>query len=354
MNYDSIKKVFFKFQPETAHKIAETAMRATKIFPGILSFSANKFCFDDEALYQEILGMKFYNPVGLAGGFDKNATMISPLTSLGFSYIEYGTLTKESQSGNDKPRLFRLPEIETIVNHMGFNNDGAKIIKQRVEKLYPFSIPLIANIGKNKTTPNEDAHLEYEFLLKEFDGVCDAFVINISSPNTPNLRELQNVEFLKILMSKSLTQKPIFLKIAPDMSVENALNLCKEALNLGIKGIIINNTSVDYSLINNRFNTGGISGNAIKEKSREFFKALAKELFGKCVLISSGGIDSADEAYTRIKDGANLVQIYSSFIFKGPSIARDINEGLKTLLEKDGFENIQKAVGANLNNKKES
>ena len=238
---------------------------------------------------------------------------------------------------------------------MGFNNEGADALGARVGKLYPFAIPLFANIGKNKITPNEEAIKDYEILVAKFNEICDCFVINVSSPNTPNLRELQEDSFIKDLFARltPIAKKPIIFKIAPDMDDDKAVQICKTAVESGAKGVIVNNTSVDYSLSKspNLQNFGGLSGKVIAKRSRELFSAVASELYGKTVLIASGGIDSAEEAYARIKSGANLVQIYTSFIFKGPNIAKQINEGILKLLKEDNFASISEAVGCDIKNK---
>lgn len=350
MNYDTLKKIFFRFDPETAHKIAEFGLRALYATPGGLEALAKFGVYKDEILTQNIWNLSFDNPVGIAGGFDKNATMIAPLAALGFGHIDFGTFTPRPQSGNEKPRLFRLVSEESIQNAMGFNNEGADIIEHRVRKIYPFKIPIAANIGKNKATPNEDAISDYEALGRKFDGLCDFFIINVSSPNTPNLRALQENSFISELIGamKKITNRPLVLKLAPDMSADQAIALCECAVQSGASGIIINNTSVDYSLSPNARDFGGLSGRLITEKSRELFAQVARELFGRTILISCGGIDSAQEAYERIKSGASLVQIFTAFIFKGPFVAKSINEGLAELLRADGFKNISEAVGANL------
>ena len=350
MNYDTLKKIFFRFNPETAHKIAEFGLRALYATPGGLEALAKFGVYKDEILTQNIWNLSFDNPVGIAGGFDKNATMIAPLAALGFGHIDFGTFTPRPQSGNEKPRLFRLVSEQSIQNAMGFNNEGADIIEHRVRKIYPFKIPIAANIGKNKATPNEDALSDYEALARKFDGLCDFFIINVSSPNTPNLRALQENSFISELIGamKKITNRPLVLKLAPDMSADQAIALCECAVQSGASGIIINNTSVDYSLSPNARDFGGLSGRLITEKSRELFAQVARELFGRTILISCGGIDSAQEAYERIKSGASLVQIFTAFIFKGPFVAKSINEGLAELLRADGFNNISEAVGANL------
>ena len=350
MNYDTLKKIFFRFDPETAHKIAEFGLRALYATPGGLEALAKFGVYKDEILTQNIWDLSFDNPVGIAGGFDKNATMIAPLAALGFGHIDFGTFTPRPQSGNEKPRLFRLVSEQSIQNAMGFNNEGADVIERRVRKIYPFKIPIAANIGKNKATSNEDALSDYEALGRKFNGLCDFFIINVSSPNTPNLRALQENSFINELIGamKKITNRPLVLKLAPDMSADQAIALCECAVQSGASGIIINNTSVDYSLSPNARDFGGLSGRLITEKSRELFAQVARELFGRTILISCGGIDSAQEAYERIKSGASLVQIFTAFIFKGPFVAKSINEGLAEFLRADGFNSISEAVGVNL------
>lgn len=350
MHYDTIKNIFFKFDPETAHHIAEIGLKTTtKLSLGINVLKKN-FTYENNILAQNIFGLNFPNPIGIAGGFDKNATMIKALYALGFGYIEYGTLTPKPQSGNAKPRLFRLIEEQSIQNAMGFNNDGAKIIKERIKNIFPFEIPLFCNIGKNKITPNEEAINDYVNLVQTFNGISDVFVINISSPNTPNLRDLQEISFINELFDaiKPLTKTPIILKVSPDMSIEKSLEICSSAVQNGASGIILTNTTIDYTLSNKAKNFGGISGQLLKEKSKIMLKEISKELFGKTILISSGGIDNANDAYERIKMGASLIQIYTSFIFKGPKICYNINSKLAKMLKDDGYKTISQAIGAYL------
>jgi len=349
--YEKLKPLIFLLPPELAHSLTEALLRSLAfVCPSSLNFFAKAYIIDDDRLKQELLGLNFYNPVGIAGGFDKNATMFRPLAALGFGFLEFGTFTPKAQAGNEKPRLFRLVEQESLQNAMGFNNDGTGKIASRLSSLYPFILPVGANIGKNKATKNEDAIKDYTQLLESFKHLCDYFIINISSPNTKNLRALQETSFLNELLNEAqkITQKPILIKIAPDMKIKEAINLCQNASQQGAKGFIIANTSTDYSLLDNNRTFGGISGALIKEKSRNFFKGVAKELFNKTLLISSGGIDSAQEAYTRFKDGANLVQIYTALVFKGPSLVKDINEGLLELMQEEGVRHISDIIGENL------
>ncbi len=348
INYEAIKPILFKLQPETAHHVAETVLR----LPNICQIPFNPFLeshfINDIILHQELFGRTFYNPVGLGAGFDKNATMIRGIEILGFGFTEIGTVTPKPQEGNPKPRMFRHIEEETIQNAMGFNNDGAYKVVQRLKKRYPYTTPIGINIGKNKITPEKEAINDYTHLIKTFNGLGDYFVINISSPNTPGLRDLQNEAFITQLFkeAKALTDMPILLKIAPDMTPEDAVALTTLAVEKGADGIIATNTTIDYSLVKNPKDIGGLSGAVLKEKSFAIFEAIAKELYGKTTLISVGGIDSAEEAYRRIKAGASLVQILSGIVFHGPDMIMNINKKLVELLEADGYTSITQAIGA--------
>jgi dihydroorotate dehydrogenase len=345
--YASLKPYLFKLQPETAHHLVEYFLRGANILPSAYNPWIEDHFIQHETLKQELFGRTFLNPVGLGAGFDKNATMIRGMQALGFGFTEIGTVTPQPQAGNPKPRMFRHIEEESVQNAMGFNNDGMYKAERRLQDRFPFSTPIGVNIGKNKTTEDKDAISDYTTLIKNFKDLCDYLVINISSPNTPGLRDLQNETFIKELFAeaKKLTDKPILLKIAPDMTPEQAVELSTMAVNAGAAGIIATNTTIDYSLVKNPEAIGGISGAVLKEKSFEIFEAVAKALYGKAVLISVGGIDSAEEAYRRIKAGASLVQIYSALVFHGPTLIRDINIGLIEYLQADGFSNITEAIG---------
>ncbi|AXH10141.1 dihydroorotate dehydrogenase (quinone) [Malaciobacter halophilus] len=349
-NYKNLKKVLFLFQPETAHHIAELGLRVLPKCRIAANYMTNRNFVNDARLTQEIFNVKFINPVGLAAGFDKNCTMVNAMTSLGFGYTEIGTITPRPQDGNPKPRMFRYPNKNSVQNAMGFNNEGAHTVLKNLQKVYPNVLPIGVNIGKNKTTPEEYALSDYKTLIKKFEKNSDYIAINISSPNTPNLRDLQNEEFITALfeMAKELTNKPILLKIAPDMQPQAAINLCKTAVNAGAAGIIATNTTIDYDLLPNCQDFGGLSGEVLQDKAYEMFKAIAQELFGKTLLISVGGISTAQEAYKRIKAGASLLQIYTGMIFEGPSTVKNINEGILKLMQEDGYSHISEAIGADL------
>ena len=354
IKYDTIKNLMFNFQPETAHNIAECGLRILPHCNLLNTYMKEQNFVHSSRLTQTIFGSKFHNVVGLGAGFDKNATMIGSMMAMGFGFTEIGTVTPYPQQGNPKPRLFRYPEQESIQNAMGFNNQGSKKVLKRVQKIYPYSIPIGINIGKNKVTSQEKAINDYESLVQDFKEVADYFVVNISSPNTPNLRDLQNEEFIKELFDKllKLTDISILLKIAPDMSSEVAINLCNCAVENGASGIIATNTTIDYNLLKakNAYpkDFGGVSGKVLSDKSYMIFKDIAKELYGKTILISVGGISDAQDAYRRIKAGASLVQSLSGFIFKGPSMCKDINNGILELMDKDGYNHISQAIGADL------
>jgi len=347
--YERLKPLLFKLQPETAHHVVEIFLRTANVCPRAFNYWKSKHFVTSASLEQELFGRTFLNPVGLAAGFDKNATMIRGMHALGFGFTEIGTVTPKPQIGNPKPRMFRHIEEETIQNAMGFNNEGMDQVQHRLEARYPFTTPIGVNIGKNKLTSDTDAINDYTTLIKALHHLGDYIVINISSPNTPGLRDLQNETFITDLFeaSKALTEKPILLKIAPDMEAQQAVDLTSLAVEKGADGIIATNTTIDYSLVKHPKDIGGLSGAVLKDKSFELFDAVAKELYGKTVLISAGGIDSAEEAYRRIKAGASLVQVFTALIFKGPELIRDINTGLIRLLEEDGYANITEAIGSN-------
>jgi len=347
-SYQSMKKILFKLEPETAHTLAGLGLRFSALCPPLSKCLTKHYFVTNSALKQTIFGRTFQNPVGLGAGFDKNGQYIKAMPTLGMGFTEIGTVTPKPQDGNPKPRLFRLVKELSIQNAMGFNNKGSYYMLQRLKKIDFFDYPIGINIGKNKITPENEALEDYEKLFKTFKDYGDYVVINISSPNTPGLRDLQNESFIKAIftMGKKITTKPILLKIAPDMTAEDAIMLCNTAVEAGADGIIATNTTIDYSLTKNAKDFGGISGLLLKEKSYTLFRAIAKKLYGKTLLISVGGIDSAEEAYRRIKAGASLVQVYSMLVYRGPLLIKEINEGLVVLLKKDGYTHISEAIGA--------
>ena len=347
-SYQTVKKVLFNFEPETAHTIAGLGLKSLAYAPTILRLMKNHYFIENSVLSQNLFGKEFKNPVGLAAGFDKNGEYITATPTLGFGFSEIGTVTPKPQDGNPKPRLFRLKNDRSLQNAMGFNNLGAEYMLKKLNRLYFFDYPIGINIGKNKITSEDMAIEDYKILLEKFKDYGSYMVINISSPNTPNLRDLQNEKFIKELFSvaKEITTKPILLKIAPDMEADDAILLCNTAVEAGASGIIATNTTIDYSLTSEAKDFGGISGALLKEKSFKLFKKIAKELYGKTILISVGGIDNAEDAYRRIKAGATLIQVYSMLIYNGPKMIKDINKELIELIKADGYKSITEAIGS--------
>lgn len=347
-NYETLKPWLFKLQPENAHTLGALVLRSASYCPPLFNPLIGKFFISHPSLTQELFGRTFLNPVGMAAGFDKNATIIEGTLAMGFGFTEIGTLTPKPQEGNPRPRLWRHIEEESIQNAMGFNNDGLFRISHRLKNIYPFSTPIGVNIGKNKITSEENALKDYTTLIKALHPYADYMVINISSPNTPGLRDLQNETFISQLFAeaKALTSKPILLKIAPDMLEDQAVALCVHAVESGADGIIATNTTIDYSLVSEPEEIGGLSGEVLRERSFYIFDAIARALYGKTTLISVGGISTPEEAYRRIRAGASLVQLYTSFIFKGPEVVEEINNGLIDLLSRDGYTSITEAIGA--------
>ncbi|WP_024791092.1 quinone-dependent dihydroorotate dehydrogenase [Lebetimonas sp. JS032] len=348
--FDMIKPLIYRTDPEFAHDAVEAIFKTARRCPLFFNPLTKRNFIDNPVLNQKIWDLEFKNPVGVAAGFDKNATMVSAWPALGFGWGEIGAVTPLSQPGNEKPRSWRHVEHEAVQNAFGFNNEGVEVIKKRLSKIYPFILPIAANIGKNKTTPEDKAIEDYKILVKELKDVVDFFVINISSPNTPNLRNLLNEEFINNIFNelKPLTKKPILIKFSPDMEDADIVNLANTSVEAGADGIIATNTTINYDIINSPIKRGGISGKPLAKRSFEVLRIIANEVFGKVPIISVGGIDSAEEAYKRIRMGASLLQIYTAIIYKGPGIVREINKGLIELLKKDGFNHISEATGIDI------
>ncbi len=297
------------------------------------------FHFEDQRLEREVFGLRFKNPVGLAAGFDKNAELIDDFSNLGFGFIEIGTLTPKGQPGNPKPRLFRLPQDEALINRMGFNNEG---VEDAVERLQNRKSNIIVggNIGKNKITPNENALDDYIICFEKLFDYVDYFVVNVSSPNTPGLRELQEKEpLLKLLKSlqeknsEKESPKPILLKIAPDLTesqLDDIISITKE---LNLDGLIISNTTIDRSGLSTDsskvevIGAGGLSGKPVFQKSNEVLKYIRMHL-PLVHIIAVGGIHSAQDAIEKIQAGANLVQVYTGLVYEGPALIKRINKEL--------------------------
>lgn len=355
-----LKPILFRMDPERAHYLAIGGLKWAARIPGVLAACRAAIGLKTyPELETDLWGIRFQHPLGLAAGLDKNGEAVEGLASCGFAFIEVGTVTPRPQPGNDKPRLFRLPEDGALINRMGFNNDGAKAMAERLKRAKPFGIPVAINIGKNKTTPNEQAADDYKQCLRDLYDVGDFFVVNISSPNTPDLRKLQHGESLKQLLFaiknelENLSErtgkrrKPFLVKIAPDLTDEQLDEIVATAQEVGVSGIIATNTTIARPGLTSphRDEAGGLSGRPLKDRSTAVIRRIYEKTGGQVPIIGVGGIENGDDAYAKIRAGATMVEIYTSFIYGGPVKVREIQERLRELLKKDGFSHVSQAVG---------
>jgi len=348
--YDAAKPALFLLPPETAHNAVHRGLNAVQDTPleGLLQ---ERYAVTDDRLQQSVFGCEFPTPVGVAAGFDKNAEIPRVLTALGFGHVEIGGVTAERQPGNPQPRLFRLPEDNALINRMGFNNEGADRIGDRLDREPQPDVPLGVNIGKSKSTPLAEAADDYLYTYERVADAGDYFAVNVSSPNTPGLRSLQNRESLEAILGglKDAGAAPLLVKLSPDLpdpAVEEALAVVDD---LDLDGVIATNTTTSRpeSLQNpNQAETGGLSGKPIEDDATDQIRFIAERT--DVPIIGVGGVSDAEGAYEKIRAGASLVQLYTGLVFKGPAIARDINAGLLNLLERDGFDSIGDAVGVDL------
>jgi dihydroorotate dehydrogenase len=335
-----LKPVFFLFPPETIHHLVFKLIKFFCKLPGVPAILKSTYVIKDKRLEKKLFGLTFPNPVGLAAGFDKDAKLFDELGYFGFGFIEIGTLTPKAQPGNEKPRMFRLPEDEALINRMGFNNGGAASAVERLKKRKT-NILIGGNIGKNKVTPNEEAVNDYEQCFHALADHVDYFVVNVSSPNTPNLRALQDKEPLTKLLNhiKALNQKkkqprPILLKIAPDLSNEQLDDIIAIMNDTQIDGLIATNTTIDRSNLRTdksvveAIGAGGLSGKPLTKRSTEVIRYLSTKSNKAFPIIAVGGIHTGADAIEKLNAGASLVQVYTGFIYEGPGIVKRINKEL--------------------------
>lgn len=348
MSLDILHQTLLRMEPEAAHDAAMRGLRLLQFIGLPLRLMRRRYVVNDRRLEQQQWNQRFTNPIGLAAGFDKNGQAIGSLAALGFGYLEVGTVTPKPQAGNPKPRVFRHPSERSLQNALGFNNAGGAAMQKALSRQLPFPLPVGINIGKNRMTAPERALQDYVGLVDRLAGLADYLVINVSSPNTPGLRDLQEREVLATLVRSACdkTAKPILVKFAPDLEDSRAVELAGTAIDAGASGIVVTNTTVDYSLLPGIRPVGGLSGHVLQRRSREMIQILGRELGDRCTLISVGGIDSAAEAYTRIRAGASLIQVYTAMVFEGPLLIRRLLEGLLEILEREGVGSITEVVGA--------
>ena len=333
-----IKPFFFLFDPERAHYLLADIIKFSMKIPGVPALFRWVYGYEHPSLARTVFGIRFPNPVGLAAGFDKNALLVDEFSHLGFGFIEVGTVTPKAQPGNDKPRLFRLPADGGIINRMGFNNEGLDAMKLRLQNRKS-QVIIGGNLGKNKVTPNEEADEDYCKGFEALYDVVDYFVVNVSSPNTPNLRALQEKEPLQnlLLRLQSLNaakpkQKPILLKIAPDLTNEQLDDVIEIVLSTKIAGLIATNTTLSREgLLSEdtlKAQQGGLSGKPVRTRSTEVIAYVHQKCNGQIPIIGVGGIHAAADAIEKLRAGASLVQIYSGFIYEGPGLIKEINQGI--------------------------
>lgn len=348
--YDLLKPALFQLPPETAHGMTHRLLRAAQGTPA-MDLVRERYAVRDERLRVEAFDAEFPNPVGVAAGFDKNAEVPRALAALGFSHIEVGGVTAERQPGNPQPRLFRLREDEALINRMGFNNDGADIVGDRLDREPMPDVPVGINIGKSKSTPLAEAADDYRYTYDRVADAGDYFVVNVSSPNTPGLRELQNRAALEEILGglADAGAAPLLVKLSPDLpeaAVEDAIGVVDD---LDLDGIIATNTTTSRpaSLQSpQRAERGGLSGKPIEDLATDRVRFVAERT--DVPVIGVGGVSDAAGAYEKIRAGASLVQLYTGLVYEGPSLARDINAGLVSLLDRDGFDSVTDAVGVDL------
>lgn len=340
--YRLIKPIFFQFDPEKVHHFVVKRLKwFHEHFPLGKTILRGSFDVRIKGLEREVFGIKFKNPVGLAAGFDKNGEYIEALSDLGFGFIEVGTVTPMPQPGNDKPRMFRLTDDQALINRMGFNNKGVDTLAERLRILKAKNKEIVigGNIGKNKNTPNEDAVSDYIKCFDRLFDVVDYFVVNVSSPNTPGLRALQEKEPLMLLLNtlqqrnkKNEISRPILLKIAPDLTDEQLDDIVEIVSETGIAGVIATNTTIDRTGLNTNgklsTEAGGLSGKPLTVRSTEVIRYLHQKSGGSFPIIGVGGIHSPEEAKEKLAAGASLVQIYTGFIYEGPGLIKRICKAL--------------------------
>jgi len=347
--YAAVRPLLFRLPAETAHHAVKSLLRGAQATPieGVL---ADRYTVSDPRLETTAFGQPFPNPVGVAAGFDKNARIPRALAALGFGHVEVGGVTAERQAGNPRPRMFRLREDEAIVNRMGFNNDGADAIGDRLART-DASVPVGVNVGKSKSAPLDEAAEDYRYTFERVRAGGDFFVVNVSSPNTPGLRDLQGRDHLETILGTlaDAGADPLLVKFSPDLHRDAIAEGVDLAESLGLDGIVATNTTTERSEdlgSPEAAEQGGLSGRPLEERATSTVRFVAERT--DLPVVGVGGVFTAEDAYRKIRAGASVVQLYTGLVYRGPGIARDINRGLLDLLERDGFDSIDEAVGADL------
>jgi dihydroorotate dehydrogenase len=351
--YDLAKPLLFAQDPERVHERAMAGLAKVSASPSLRAALARRFVVADPRLAQEVAGLRFPRPVGLAAGFDKSARAPLAWQALGFGFAELGTVTPLPQEGNPKPRMFRMPRERALVNRLGFNNEGASLAAQRLAAAKAHAaIPLGINVGKQRSTPLERAGEDYAACLDAALPIADFLVVNVSSPNTPGLRALQEEAPLRALLAPLAARsrgagKPLFVKLDPDLPAPDLEGAVRAALDAKVAGIVATNTSARLPRPE-AIGAGGVSGQPLRDQALGVLRAVAVQVQGEVSLVGVGGIATAEDAYARLRAGASLVEVYTGFVYGGPGTACRIHQGLLRLLERDGHARLEDAVGAAL------
>jgi dihydroorotate dehydrogenase len=341
MVYKALVRLWlFQADPEAAHERALNLASSLGRCRVARDAVETMFAVEDRRLCQTVFGIEFANPVGLAAGYDKNALGLELWPAIGLGFVEIGSVTARAQPGTEPPRLFRQVDQRALINRMGFNNDGAEAISARIPPP-PHRIPIGVNVGKNRDVELARAGESYADAIHALRDRADFFVLNVSSPNTPGLRKLQDKEMLDALLAQVHEELPILLKIAPDLTFDQIDDVVALAQRHGLSGIVATNTTVDHPTPPE----GGLSGAPLRARATECIRHIHRQMNGRMPIIGVGGVFTAEDAYEKIRAGASLVEIWTGMVYEGPAITRNINRGLLRLLARDGFDNIAEAVG---------
>lgn len=352
------RPLLFRLDAEDAHHLTLEALEAASRLPLWPELTRTLTAPTDARLSQTLWGQTLASPVGLAAGLDKNGVAVPAFAALGFGFLEVGTVTPLAQSGNDRPRLFRLPPDYALINRMGFNNGGAAALQARLSALRTRPVPVWVNIGKNKATANDDATLDYLKCVRALQSVADAFVVNVSSPNTPGLRALQAADELGALVRavvqeveagrvRALRAPPVLVKLAPDLHPADFEASVGATLDAGAQGMIISNTTLSREGLSHahREQAGGLSGAPLTLRSTGLVRDARRLTRGRVPIVGVGGVFTPENVYAKLRAGANLVEVYTALVYGGPGLVRGLNRGLSRLLERDGVRNVSEIVG---------
>ena len=356
--YRLARPLLFRVDAEKMHEFALRRLESWGRSERLTKALRNRYFMEDARLSQELWGLRFPNPVGIAAGFDKNARLVDTLPHLGFGFVEVGTVTSEPQSGNPKPRMFRLPQDQALINRLGFNNEGAETVAARLAKSGPHMVPVGVNIGKARRVPNAEATADYLRTFEKLWPYGDYFVVNVSSPNTPGLRELQARESIDDILSalkarnaelarqQGARPRPLLVKVAPDLQPKELEELVEVAKAQRLDGIIATNTTTSRAgLKKDVRQEGGLSGAPLRERSTRVIRDIHALTDGRMPIIGVGGVFDAEHAWEKLLAGASLVQLYTGFIYGGPATASLINEGLVELMEENNVAHLADVVG---------